>query len=451
MLHGIRGWNPVPVVVLSARATSDEKVAALDAGADDYVTKPFEMNELLARVRAAVRRGAMAGGDAAPHVVNAGSFEVDLAAGIVTRDGGQVRLTPTEYHLLEVLARHLGRLVPQQQLLTEVWGPGYEKETPLPARLHGPAAAQARARSRAPRPPHHRARARLPTRRVTRRRRRAYPAHANCRRLGSCVHRMTWRPTWVPWACGPGDLVFLHASLRRIGPVEGGALGVIEASSGPIGADGTLVMILGAANEWDWVNSHPESERAALLADAEPFDNATTPVLPEVGVLAEVLRTMPGTVVNDHPEGRFAARGRLAHELLDDLPWDDYYGPGSALDRFVAAGGRVLRLGANPDTVSVLHFAEYCADVPDTVRIRRHRKVLGPDGPRIVVVECMDDENGIVPDERQPAEDYFAIILREFLATGRALVGHGRRRGRRALRRGGHRRLRAAWMTANLR
>ncbi|HSO03819.1 MAG TPA: AAC(3) family N-acetyltransferase, partial [Candidatus Limnocylindrales bacterium] len=105
------------------------------------------------------------------------------------------------------------------------------------------------------------------------------------------------------------------------------------------------------------------------------------------------------------------------------LPWDDYYGPGSALDRFVSAGGRVLRLGADTDTVSVLHFAEYCADVPDTVRVRRHRRVRGPDGPRIVVVECLDDENGIVPDERQPAEDYFAIILREYLATGRALVG----------------------------
>ena len=249
----------------------------------------------------------------------------------------------------------------------------------------------------------------------------------------------------------PGDLVFVHASLRRIGPVEGGAAGVVEAVERAIGPEGTLVMILGAANDWDWVNAHPESERAGLLSDAEPFDNATTPVLPEVGVLAEVVRTMPGTVVNDHPEGRFAARGRLADELLDGLPWDDYYGPGSALDRFVSAGGRVLRLGANPDTVTVLHFAEYCADVPGTVRVRRHRKVLGPNGPRIVVVECMDDENGIVPDGRQPAEDYFAIILREFLATGRAqaarvggadaelfdaadIVGFG-----------------AEWMTANLR
>jgi len=129
VLHGIRGWNRVPVVVLSARATSDEKVAALDAGADDYVTKPFEMNELLARVRAAVRRGDTADESPSPLAVTTASFEIDLAAGIVTRDGRQVRLTPTEYHLLEVLARQSGRLVPQQQLLKEVWGPGYEKET----------------------------------------------------------------------------------------------------------------------------------------------------------------------------------------------------------------------------------------------------------------------------------------------------------------------------------
>jgi len=129
VLHGIRGWNPVPVVVLSARTTSDEKVDALDAGADDYVTKPFEMNELLARLRAAVRRSATSGSSDAPSVVETATFTLDLAAGVVTRDGQQVRLTPTEYHLLEVLARHVGRLVPQQQLLREVWGPGYEKET----------------------------------------------------------------------------------------------------------------------------------------------------------------------------------------------------------------------------------------------------------------------------------------------------------------------------------
>jgi two-component system KDP operon response regulator KdpE len=129
VLAGIRGWSPVPVVVLSARSDGDEKVDALDAGADDYVTKPFEMNELMARVRAAARRGVMAGTDLAPQVVATAAFEIDLAAGVVTRDGEQVRLTPTEYHLLEVFARNLGRLVPPQQALREVWGPAYEKET----------------------------------------------------------------------------------------------------------------------------------------------------------------------------------------------------------------------------------------------------------------------------------------------------------------------------------
>ncbi|MGE3813038.1 MAG: response regulator [Candidatus Nanopelagicales bacterium] len=129
VLEGIRGWSPVPVLVLSARTTGDEKVEALDRGADDYVTKPFDMNELLARIRAAARRGSLSGSDSAPDAVDVGTFSIDLAAGRVTRDGGSVRLTPTEYHLLEVLARNIGRLVPQQQLLQEVWGPGYEKET----------------------------------------------------------------------------------------------------------------------------------------------------------------------------------------------------------------------------------------------------------------------------------------------------------------------------------
>ncbi len=248
----------------------------------------------------------------------------------------------------------------------------------------------------------------------------------------------------------PGDLLFVHASLRRIGPVEGGAAGVIEAVERAVGPAGTLMMILGAANEWDWVNRHPEDERAGLLADATPFDALTTPVLPEVGVLAEVMRTLPGTVVNDHPEGRFAARGPLAAELLDGLPWDDYYGPGSALDRFVSARGRVLRMGANPDTVSVLHFAEYCADVPDTVRVRRHSKVLGPQGTRIVVVESLDDENGIVPDERQPTEDYFAIILREFLATGAARTGTVGGAGAELFAAADIVAFGADWMTANL-
>jgi aminoglycoside N3'-acetyltransferase len=221
----------------------------------------------------------------------------------------------------------------------------------------------------------------------------------------------------------PSDLLMVHASLRRIGPVEGGAQGLIAALEEAAGPDGTLLMVLGAQDAHAWINDRPEAEREALLADAEPFDNPRTPALPEVGVLAEVLRTMPGTLVNDHPEGRFAARGARAAELLQDLPWHDYYGPGSALDRFIGAGGRVMRLGADEDTVTVLHHSEYLAQVPDKLRVRRHRKILTPDGPRIVVVECLNDENGIVPDDQQPQVDYFALILRAYLERGPASVG----------------------------
>ena len=128
VLAGIRGWSAVPVIVLSARSTSGEKVEALDAGADDYVTKPFGMDELLARVRAAVRRGAPPATDEIEQVVTA-DFTVDLGAHRVLRDGEPVRLTPTEWSLLELLVRHSGRLVPQKQMLTEVWGPVYETET----------------------------------------------------------------------------------------------------------------------------------------------------------------------------------------------------------------------------------------------------------------------------------------------------------------------------------
>lgn len=126
VIKGLRGWLSVPIIVLSARHASDEKVQVLDAGADDYVTKPFGMDELLARLRAAIRRAAPAEEAA---VISTASFTVDLAAKRVTRDGTDVRLTPTEWNVLEMLVRHPGRLVSQQQLLREVWGPTYETET----------------------------------------------------------------------------------------------------------------------------------------------------------------------------------------------------------------------------------------------------------------------------------------------------------------------------------
>ncbi len=118
----------LPVIVLSARSNSAEKVEALDAGADDYVTKPFGMDELLARIRASVRRSAAVPAEELEQVITE-DFTVDFGAHRIHRDGTPVRLTPTEWSLLEILVRHSGKLVPQQQLLTEIWGPGTETQT----------------------------------------------------------------------------------------------------------------------------------------------------------------------------------------------------------------------------------------------------------------------------------------------------------------------------------
>ncbi len=128
VIAGLRGWTSVPIIVLSARTDALDKVDALDAGADDYVTKPFGMAELLARLRAAVRRSAVAPVDGEP-VVRAAAFTVDLVAKKVVREGAEVHLTPTEWGILEQLVRNPGRLIEQRRLLQEVWGPAYGKET----------------------------------------------------------------------------------------------------------------------------------------------------------------------------------------------------------------------------------------------------------------------------------------------------------------------------------
>jgi len=126
VIRALRVWSRLPILVLSARDAEAAKVAALDAGADDYVTKPFGINELLARVRAALRRSAVPAEEA---VVTTDDFVVDLSAKLVTGPTGEIRLTPTQWHLVEVLVRNQGRLVTQRQLLQEVWGPGYGDES----------------------------------------------------------------------------------------------------------------------------------------------------------------------------------------------------------------------------------------------------------------------------------------------------------------------------------
>jgi two-component system, OmpR family, KDP operon response regulator KdpE len=127
VIRGLRGWCPATIIVLSARETQTDKVSALDSGADDYMTKPFGMDELLARIRAAMRR--VVPNTTAQPVVRTDTFTVDLADRRVTTKDGEIRLTPTEWHVLEVLIRHSGKLVGQKQLLQEVWGPSYESET----------------------------------------------------------------------------------------------------------------------------------------------------------------------------------------------------------------------------------------------------------------------------------------------------------------------------------
>jgi two-component system, OmpR family, KDP operon response regulator KdpE len=126
VIAGLRGWTQVPILVLSAREGQASKVAALDAGADDYVVKPFGMDELLARLRAVLRRATP---DPTQPVIVTDDFTVDLAAKRVTTNEGEVRLTATEWHLLEVLARNAGRTVEHRRLLEEVWGSSYTRQS----------------------------------------------------------------------------------------------------------------------------------------------------------------------------------------------------------------------------------------------------------------------------------------------------------------------------------
>ncbi|HWT13994.1 MAG TPA: AAC(3) family N-acetyltransferase [Allosphingosinicella sp.] len=229
----------------------------------------------------------------------------------------------------------------------------------------------------------------------------------------------------------PGDVVMVHASLRRLGLSrslfgDGGAELLLRALDAAVGPGGTLLMVLGTEYPQDWVNQKPAAERAALLAGTEPFDYRSAPAIGEVGWLAEAFRRRRGTIVSDNPSGRFGARGARAEALLSDQPWHDYYGPGSPLHKLCDMGGLILRLGANEDTVTALHYAEYLARLPDKRRTRWDYLLNGSDGPAHAWIECLDDFSGIAD---WGGEDYFALILKTYLADGRGqqgLVGRAR-------------------------
>lgn len=226
---------------------------------------------------------------------------------------------------------------------------------------------------------------------------------------------------------GAGDVVMVHASLRRTGPIDGGAATLIGALDA---AAGTWMMTLGAIEQ--------EGD------DPAPFDALTTPADPDIGVLAEVFRTTPGTVVSDHPEGRFGARGERAAWLVADQPWHHYYGPGSPLAKLAEAGGRVLRLAADDDTITLTHHAEYLCDVPAKRSVVRRPVVMGAHGPEMRVVECLDDSDGIVD------RDYFPEILDAYRAAGGVRTCRVGNAVAELLDAADYVRFATAWMNANL-
>jgi aminoglycoside N3'-acetyltransferase len=223
----------------------------------------------------------------------------------------------------------------------------------------------------------------------------------------------------------PGDLLMVHASLRKTGLAStlhggGGADLLLDALDAAVGPEGSLLMLIGTHYPMDEANKRPIAERAALLEGTAPFDYHRARAMPEAGGLAEAFRLRPGTLLSDNPSGRFAARGRLARALTDDVPWNDYYGPGSPLDRLCAFGGRIARIGADEDTVTALHLAEYRADIEGKRRTRWDYVLEGEGGPRHAWVECLDDSEGIA---RWDGEDYFAAILKAYRALGRHREG----------------------------
>ena len=191
-----------------------------------------------------------------------------------------------------------------------------------------------------------------------------------------------------------GMWVMVHASMRSLRALDGGADALLDAIEGAIGMQGTMCMMIAAD-------------------DSVAFD-PTTAAAGENGVLAEVFRCREGVLVNDHPACRFAAFGPDADILLHPQPFHDYYGPGSPLARFYEHGGAVLRFGADIDTVTLTHYAEYLAQVPNKRRVTRRYTLAASGG---VEVHSLDDSDGIA---QWPHGDYFAQILHDYLSAGHA-------------------------------
>lgn len=197
----------------------------------------------------------------------------------------------------------------------------------------------------------------------------------------------------------PGMTVMVHAGLRELGPVEGRAAGIISAILEALGPEGTMVMVLGADPD-------------------EPFDALHTEVdIEDFGVLAETFRTYPGTRVSDHAASRYAAHGPKAAALIDDPPLHHYHGPNSTLQRLVNDGASILRFGADEDTITLTHYAEYLAEIDGkrSVRVRYERADTGEQW-----LDSLDDNWGV---KHWEGGDYFEQIYFDYLDAARARVG----------------------------
>lgn len=197
---------------------------------------------------------------------------------------------------------------------------------------------------------------------------------------------------------GHQKLLMMHVSLRKTGPFEGGGTTLLDAILQTLNPEGTLLMVLSAS-------------------DRVPFNALTSPAYEEVGTFAEIFRQHPDTKVNDHAAARFGAIGPRSTELLEPVPLHHYYGPGSVLSRFTASGGSVLRLGADENTITLCHWAEYLADIPNKRRVRRRyvREDIGEQW-----IESLDDCEGIA---YYSGDDYFTQLWLDYKATGHVRVG----------------------------
>ena len=213
------------------------------------------------------------------------------------------------------------------------------------------------------------------------------------------IHRHTLVEQFKHLGLHSCPILMVHASMRKTGPVDGGAEGLIEAILEAMGSEGTMIMPLGATEK-------------------QPFDALTTPAHEDMGILAEVFRHHPKVQVNDHAASRFGAIGPDSKALLEPMPLHNYHGHGSVLSRFSEMGGSVLRLGADIDTVTVTHWAEYLAEIPykRLVRRRYERADIGEQW-----IESLDDCEGIA--YWGGGDDYFSQILIDFLDAGKARVG----------------------------